>query len=139
MKARFTVLVIFLIALVAAAARAEHAGGGVDSSGRAIADPNSNAKLYNMINACLIGRPGAASLGLGAIAGGGAAAAATGGGGAALFQARCTACHAAKDAQASIACIQGRCKAAGMPQMPPTGPLSAEESAAIVKFLQTGA
>jgi len=134
MKARFTVLFIFLIALMAAAAKAEHADAGIDAQGRSIADPNSNAKLYNMINACLVGRPGsnAALASLGAAGGGGSS-------GAALFQSRCTACHGPKDAAKSVACIQGRCAANGLTQMPPTGALPPEESAAIVKFLQTGA
>jgi hypothetical protein len=138
MNGRLQVFALLMVALGAALpARAEQLDhGGPPVGGRAVA-PSSEAKLYNLVNACMAGRPGtrpfAPSLG----GGGGAAT-----GGAALFQQRCLSCHGMKDAQASINCINGAggtCGQTGFTQMPPDGPLPPQEKAAIVRFLQTGA
>lgn len=94
---------------------------------------NTN-KLYKMINACLEGRLGSSSSagGAGATLGGAS-------NGAAVFQARCLSCHGAKDPAKSVDCINGPCLTAEgvKAQMPPGGPLSADEKAAVIGFLNS--
>ncbi len=113
--------------------RAEDHSGLGSIGGRSIADPSSPAKLYNLSNACSAARPGLGSTG----------GIPTGSGGSALFQSRCLGCHGMKDAQKSVACIQGSCQANINGQIvnqmppPPASPLSPDEQKAIIGFLMT--
>lgn len=113
-------------------AEADH-GGAVDPNvGQDSIDPSATQnKLYKLISACLDARPGSgatSSSGLGSTLGGT--------NGESLFNSTCLRCHGKKDAQRSIACINGPCL--NFSQMPPGAPLPPDQKAAIIGFLQNG-
>ena len=114
----------------------DHTGAPANDPNRSQVDQTANPnKLYKMINACLDGRPGSGSSstnGTGATLGGAAD-------GASTFQARCLSCHGPKDPRKSIDCINGPCPTSEgvKAQMPPGGPLSADEKTAIIGFLNS--
>ena len=133
------------LALFCAPAFAEdlsHLGGG-GTGGRSIADPIGQAKLFQLIDACSNGRPGA----VGGFGGGAAAAAqvpsnlANGNAtsGEAVYGAKCLSCHGSSVAPIQNFGLGVSHVSTGVMPKSPSPPLSETEKADVIAFLRTQA